>query len=144
MLESKTSLPILFKDFSYLFLESGEEREKNINVWLLLMCPLLGTWPTTQACALTWEWTSDPLLCGPALNPLTPARASFEDFLKITPYFFLVLLWFHFSFLNLCSIWNLILCKLWGSVSSCAKAFIELSIITALLWNASPPHLKIF
>ena len=49
-------LMIVFKkDFIYLFLE-GERREKeerNINVWLPLMCLLLGTWPTTQACALT-------------------------------------------------------------------------------------------
>ena len=45
------------KDFIYLFLERGErrekEREKNIHVWLPLMCPPLGTWPATQACALT-------------------------------------------------------------------------------------------
>ena len=48
---------IFFKDFIYLFLERGErketERERNISMWLLLMCPLLGTWPTTQASALT-------------------------------------------------------------------------------------------
>ena len=40
-----------------LFLEKGKGREKerkrNISVWLPLMCPLLGTWPATQACALT-------------------------------------------------------------------------------------------
>ena len=51
-----TFLPF-FKDFIYLFLERGEGREKervkNINVWLSLMHPLLGTWPATQACALT-------------------------------------------------------------------------------------------
>ena len=45
------------KYFIYLFLERGEgkekERERNINVWLSLEHPLLGTWPTTQACALT-------------------------------------------------------------------------------------------
>ena len=45
------------KDFIYLFLGRGEgkekERERNINVWLPLMHPLLGTWPTNQACALT-------------------------------------------------------------------------------------------
>ena len=56
-----------FKGFIYLFLERGEvkekEREKNINVWLPLMWPLLGTWPTTQACALTGNQTSDPLVC---------------------------------------------------------------------------------
>ena len=45
------------KDFIYLFLERGEgretERERNINVWLPLMHPLLGAWPATQVCALT-------------------------------------------------------------------------------------------
>ena len=44
------------KDFIYLFLERGEgkekERERNTD-WLPLARPQLGTWPTTQACALT-------------------------------------------------------------------------------------------
>ena len=48
---------LFFKDFIYLILERGEgrekERERNIHVWLPLTCPQLGTWPTTQACALT-------------------------------------------------------------------------------------------
>ena len=42
-----------------MFLERGEgrekERERNINVRLPLMCPLLGTWPATQAYVLDWE-----------------------------------------------------------------------------------------
>ena len=45
----------LLKEFTYLFLERGDRREKeerNINVWLPLTHPLLGTWPSTQACAL--------------------------------------------------------------------------------------------
>ena len=46
-----------FRDFIYLFLDRGEgqkkERERNINVWLPLRHPLLGTWPATQICALT-------------------------------------------------------------------------------------------
>ena len=39
----------LFKDFIYLFLERGKEgeREENINVWLPLKCPLMGTPPAT-------------------------------------------------------------------------------------------------
>ena len=49
--------PIFLKDFIYLFLERGErrekERERNIHVWLPLELPLLGTWPTTQVCALS-------------------------------------------------------------------------------------------
>ena len=34
------------------------------------MCPLLGTCPTTQACALTGNRTSNTLVHRPALNPL--------------------------------------------------------------------------
>ena len=47
------------------------ERGRNMNVWLPLMSPLLGTWPTTQTYALTGNGTSDPLLCRLALNPLS-------------------------------------------------------------------------
>ena len=40
----------------FYFLGRGEGREKekkrNINVWLPLTCPLLGTWPAIQDCAL--------------------------------------------------------------------------------------------
>ena len=45
-----------YKIFMYLFSERGEgrekERERNIHLFPLAR-PLLGTWPTTQACALT-------------------------------------------------------------------------------------------
>ena len=45
------------KDFIHLFLERGEREEKEregiINVWLPLVHPMLGTWPTNQACDLT-------------------------------------------------------------------------------------------
>ena len=40
--------------------EREKERERNINVWLSLTHPLLGTWPTTQACALIWELNLQP------------------------------------------------------------------------------------
>ena len=33
------------------------------------MHPSQGTWPTTQACALTGNQTGDPLVCRPVLNP---------------------------------------------------------------------------
>ena len=63
------------KDFICLFLERGKEREKererNTNVWLPLIRPLLGTWPATQACALTGNRTGDPLVHRLALNPLS-------------------------------------------------------------------------
>ena len=68
-------LCLFFKDFIYLFLERGEGREKdregNISVWLPLTCPLLGTWPTAQACALTGNRTGDPVVHRLALNPLS-------------------------------------------------------------------------
>ena len=62
-----------FKDFIYLFLERGTEgeRERNINVWLPFTCPLLGTWPATQARALTGNRTGNPLVHRHTLNPLS-------------------------------------------------------------------------
>ena len=35
------------------------------------MCPVLGTWPTIQACVLTGNWTGYPLVCRLALNALS-------------------------------------------------------------------------
>ena len=59
----------------YLFLERREGREKerkrNIKVQLPLQCPLLGTRPATQACALPGNQSSDPLVHRPAFNPLS-------------------------------------------------------------------------
>ena len=59
----------------YVFPERGdgreEERKRNISVWLPLVYSQLGTWPATQACALTGNQTGDPLICRPALNPLS-------------------------------------------------------------------------
>ena len=64
-----------YKDFIPLFFERREggekERERNINVWLPLMRPPLGTWPATQACALTGNRTCNPLVCRLALHPLS-------------------------------------------------------------------------
>ena len=58
----------------YLFLEREEgkkKEERNINVWLPLTRPLLGTWPAIQACALTGNQTGNSLILRPALNPLS-------------------------------------------------------------------------
>ena len=41
--------------------------------WLPLSHPQLGSWPTTQACALTGNQTGDLSVCQPALNPLSHA-----------------------------------------------------------------------
>ena len=40
-------------------------------MWLPLEHPPPGTWPATQACALTGNRTGYPLVCRPALNPLS-------------------------------------------------------------------------
>ena len=74
--------------FIYLFgVQDGreEERERNINVWLPLICPLLGTWTTTQGCALTGNQTGNPLVHGLALSPLSYTNQSKNlDTIKIS------------------------------------------------------------
>ena len=56
--------------------KGGGKREGKINVWLPLLWPSLGTSPETQACALTGNRTSDPLVHSPrSIHWATPARA---------------------------------------------------------------------
>ena len=71
-------IKVCFKKL-FIFREIGEGREKeretsmcqrDINQ-LPLARPLLGTWPATQACALTGNPTGDSLVCRPVLNPLS-------------------------------------------------------------------------
>ena len=65
--------------YLFIFRERGREGEREgeeHHVWLPLECSLLGTWPTTQACALTRNRTGDPLVCKPVLNPLSPTSQS--------------------------------------------------------------------
>ena len=63
----------IFKRFYSFIYRGGREgeRERNINVWLPLSCPLVGTRPATQAHALTGNGTGDPLVGRQALNPLS-------------------------------------------------------------------------
>ena len=44
---------------------------KRHNNWLPPAIPLLGTWPETQACALTGNWSDNPLVHSLALNLLS-------------------------------------------------------------------------
>ena len=73
----------LFFNFISLFLDRGEgrekERERNISVWLPLVLPLLGTWPASQACALTGNPTGDPLVRRLALNPLSRTSQGLKE-----------------------------------------------------------------
>ena len=74
---------LCFKDFIYLFLQRGEEKEKeggekhqcerninNMEQWPLTG-PQRGTWPTTQAHALMGNQTGNLSVCRPALSPLS-------------------------------------------------------------------------
>ena len=92
---------VFFKDFIYLFLERWEvkekERERNVNVQLPLKHPLLGTWPATQACALTGNRTSDPLICRLALNPPSHTSEGRKNFWKAHLY----TQWSQRAFLNI-------------------------------------------
>ena len=76
-----------FKDFIYFQREEKEGRkrwretsfcERNMD-GLPLVCSQMGTWPTTHACALTGNQTSDLLVCRLVLNPLS--HSSQGDFL---------------------------------------------------------------
>ena len=55
----------------FIFLEQREERERNIDQLPLTHLPLR-TWPTSQACALTGNLTSNPSVYRLALNPREP------------------------------------------------------------------------
>ena len=79
-----------FKDFIYLFLErrrNKKERVRNISVWLPLVCPQLGTWPTTQACALTGNQTCDPLVHSLVLNPLSHTSQGWFFIIELLVFF---------------------------------------------------------
>ena len=72
------------KDFIYLFLERGREGEGNTNVWLPLARPLLGNLTSNPGmCPRLGMGTCDPLICRPALNPLShTSQGYFTTILK--------------------------------------------------------------
>ena len=73
-----------------------------------LLCPLLGTWPATQARALTGNPTGDPLVLSSALNPLSHTSQGYCLFILLMVSFTLQKLFslmqyhlFTFSFVSL-------------------------------------------
>ena len=75
ILGADTVLLLLFfflRLYLFIFIERGREGEREtLMCGLPLSLPLLGTWPTTQACALTGNRTGHPLIRRLALNPLS-------------------------------------------------------------------------
>ena len=86
-----------FKKRFYLFIfregKGGRkrERESNINVWLPLMCLPLGTSPAIQICALTGNWTSNPLFHRLVLNPLRHTSRGRQKLLNLMQYHLFIL-----------------------------------------------------
>ena len=66
--------------FIYLFLERRKGRRKTSMCGIFHMPPLTGTWPATQACALTGNWTGDPLLHSLVLNPLSHTSQGWSEY----------------------------------------------------------------
>ena len=70
--------------FIYLPLDRGEGRKRGREASVcgcLSLAPLLGTWPATQACALTENGTGDPLVHSLAFNPLSHTSQGCKKFL---------------------------------------------------------------
>ena len=76
---------LLLKKFLLIYLQGreGEKRETNISArdvnWLPLSHPQMGTWPTTQACALTGNRTSNFSVFRLALSPLSHTSQGKKD-----------------------------------------------------------------
>ena len=69
-----SSLSFFFLKILFIFRERGREGEregKKHQCMVASHTPHLWTWPTTQACALTGNWTINPLVQRPALSPLS-------------------------------------------------------------------------
>ena len=89
------------------FREGKEEREGEKYVWLPLKHSLQGTWPTTQACALTGNQIGDPLVHRPALTPLSHTSQgdifnSVDSFNPCTQNLFILLCLFQSLLIMLC------------------------------------------
>ena len=91
----------LFKNFySFTFIERGRERERegeehqcvrDTSIILPLARPQPGTWPATQACALTGNRTRDLLVHRPTLSPLSHTSQTEQLF-----FFFFKILFIYF------------------------------------------------
>ena len=70
------------------------------------MRPPTGAWPTTKTCALTGNWTGDPLFAGQhSIHWATTARAIY--FINITSYMVFSIHMDHCEWLNMLTSWYL-------------------------------------
>ena len=71
----------------YLFLdrrEGWEKEERNISVWLPLMCPLLGTWPHNPGMCPDWELSQGPFSSQAGTQSTEPHQPGLYIVLKET------------------------------------------------------------
>ena len=86
------------------------------------MRPLLGTWPTTQACALTGNGTGNPLVSRLALSPLSHASQDcYLTFGHSRPSGCKLLSIWGFDFLKINDVKHLFTCQLAIGISSLEK-----------------------
>ena len=87
---------------------------RDTSICCLSHAPTLGTWPVTQVCALLRNWTSDLLVCRPALNPLShtsQGKISFfgDKIWVLFIFLFLrdlsIVLWIFSCLINVCFHW---------------------------------------
>ena len=70
----EASLDVLKRFSLLIFREGGGKGEREGEKYHCLVpcvCPQPGMWPSTQACALTGNRTSNPLVLRPELDPLS-------------------------------------------------------------------------
>ena len=154
-----------FSKILFIFKEGKGERERNNIVWLPVECPLLGTWPTTQACVLIGNRTSNSLVCWLALGPLSHTSEGHnyiwnekmlytypqqeEPLFKCLPAHYWVCdtftypsLWSGWPCCMVCQVvfcvWRWNITTLWCWVRLCEQKKQTMSILVIYTWKAAP------
>ena len=111
------------------------------------LLPLLGTWPTTQARALTGNQTSDPLVRRLALNPLSHTSHSYsyfsyKNFIVLVLIFksmmYFELLFLSCGFMSFISFAKLLANMPTNIVSASLSLFLGLQLQVCLIYSLCP------